>query len=89
MHCIEQCDIALDDFCAIFWPCSFVSKKGEQCVNVKERHAKGRQSRRGTVIGTSSYESSFTFNIFADNWFLHLKTYFRKFQFELESQITL
>jgi hypothetical protein len=89
MQYLDHCDSALDDFCAIFWPCSFISRKGERCVNVKERHAKGHQNQRGNVIGSGPYEASFTFDIFCDDWFLHLKHYLTKFQGELESQMTL
>jgi hypothetical protein len=88
MQYIDHCDSSLDDFCAIFWPCSFMSRKGERCVNVKERHVKGHQNQRGTVIGSGCYESSFTFDTFCDDWFDHLKHYLTKFQGELESQMT-
>lgn len=37
---LDSCDHALDDFCALFWPCTFLNKKG-RCANVAERHTVG------------------------------------------------
>jgi hypothetical protein len=88
MQYIDHCDSALDDFCAIFWPCSFISRKGERCVNVKERHIKGHQNLRGNVIGSGSYESDFTFEDFCEDWAAHVKHYLTAIQEDLESQMT-
>lgn len=85
---MDHCDNTLDDFCAIFWPCSFVGKKNERCVNVKERHVKGHQNSRGTIIGSGPYESDFTFDNFCGEWFKNLKYYLTKSQNELESEMT-
>lgn len=86
---IAHCDSALDDFCAIFWPCSFISRKGERCVNVKERHVKGHQNQRGSVIGSGPYQSSFTFDNFCEDWSDHLKHYIIEIKQKLELQMTL
>lgn len=71
---LYHCDSALEDFCAIFWPCTFRNKRGERCVNVKERHTKGHQSQRGNIIGTGSYEANFTFDDFAEDWLQYLRS---------------
>ncbi|CAN9312297.1 unnamed protein product [Alternaria alternata] len=86
---MDHCDSALDDFCAIFWPCSFIGRKGEQCVNVKERHVKGHQNHRGTVLGAGPYQSSFTFDNFCDDWSFHLKHYCIDLRKKLDSEMTL
>ncbi|KAF2462522.1 FabD/lysophospholipase-like protein [Lindgomyces ingoldianus] len=64
---IDYCDTALDDFCAIFWPCTFTNRRG-RCVNVKDRHKKGHQNEKGQIIGTGEYQSNFTWDNFADDW---------------------
>ncbi|KAJ8114147.1 hypothetical protein OPT61_g3904 [Boeremia exigua] len=87
MQYMDPCDTALDDFCAIFWPCSFVSRRGERCVNVKERHAKGHQNLRGSVIASGLYESSFTFDNFCEYWYRWLKHNLTKFQDEFDTQM--
>jgi len=85
----HHCNTALEVFCAILWPCTFRSKRGEQCVNVKERHVKGHQNQRGSVIGSGPYESNFTYGNACAEWFHHLKTYLRGFQDKLQSQLML
>jgi hypothetical protein len=81
---IDFCDTALDDFCAIFWPCTFSNKRG-RCVNVKDRHKKGHQNEKGQIIGTGDYVSDFTWETFADEWLrllqMHLSEYQRNVQY--------
>ena len=86
---LEHCDNALDDFCAIFWPCKYSNDRGERCVNVKERHVKGHQNQRGKVIGSGPHEADFTFDSFCEDWSRYLTSYFTSFQNELSSQMIL
>lgn len=83
---LDYCDNALDDFCAIFWPCTFTNKRG-RCVNVKERHTKGHQNERGAVIGTGPYESNFTWETFADDWLRLLQEWLSQFQRKVGEQM--
>ncbi|KAF2823761.1 hypothetical protein CC86DRAFT_298378 [Ophiobolus disseminans] len=64
---LNHCDHALDQFCAAFWPCSFVNRRG-RCVNMTERHNKGHQNARGEIIGVGQYQSDFTWDSFAEQW---------------------
>jgi hypothetical protein len=64
---MEYCDYALDDFCGLFWPCEFQSKRG-RCVNVQEGHTKGHQNEKGSILGTGQYMASFTWNSFEEEW---------------------
>jgi hypothetical protein len=84
-----HCDQALEDFCAVFWPCTFVSKRGGRCVNVRDRHSKGHQNERGQVIGSrdGTYVSNFTFDDFAEDWFRYLHSHLAAFQTDLSSQL--
>ncbi|KAF1996801.1 hypothetical protein P154DRAFT_565860 [Amniculicola lignicola CBS 123094] len=82
---LEHCDAALEDFCAIFSTCTFRNRRGERCVNVKDRHTKGHQNQRGSIIGAGFYEATFTFDGFADDWFRYLKETVSQFQEKLES----
>ncbi|KAF2134377.1 hypothetical protein P153DRAFT_402048 [Dothidotthia symphoricarpi CBS 119687] len=84
---LYHCDSALDDFCAIFWPCTFRNKRDDRCVNFKERHTKGHQNQRGNIIGTGPYESGFTFNNFADSWLRYLLDSLSGFQKDLSSKL--
>ena len=69
-----SCVAALEHFCDKFWPCSFVSKKGKACANVKSTHAiKGHQTSRGRIISSGPYESKFSSFDFADQWKFFLK----------------
>lgn len=83
-HYLDHCDSALEDFCAIFWPCTFRNKRGDRCVNVKERHTKGHQNQRGHIIGTGPYEATFTFDGFADDWLRHLQDSLTHFQKDVD-----
>lgn len=84
---LDYCDNALDDFCAIFWPCTFTNKKGQRCVNVKECHTKGHQNNRGAIIGTGIYESNFTWETFADDWLRYLQDWLSQFQQKVGGQM--
>jgi hypothetical protein len=85
---MDYCDDALDAFCAIYWPCAFKNKRGEQCVNVRERHAKGHQNRKGSVIGSGIYQASFKAEDFCVEWFDQLKNHLKSYQVKL-SQLSL
>ena len=64
-----SCAAALEHFCDKFWPCSFVSRKGKRCVNMKSSHgAKGHQSAEGKVISTGNYLSHFSPAKFSATW---------------------
>lgn len=84
---LYHCDSALEDFCAIFWPCTFHNKRGERCVNVKERHTKGHQNRRGNIIGTGPYEAKFTFDDFAEEWLQYLRQSVLEIEKGLNSEV--
>lgn len=83
----DYCDAALDDFCAIFWPCTFSNKRG-QCVNVQDRHKKGHQNEKGQIIGTGEYVSDFTWEKFSDEWLHLLQDHLSKFQLTIEQMLT-
>ncbi|KAL5397840.1 hypothetical protein PMIN03_006175 [Paraphaeosphaeria minitans] len=83
---LQHCDYALEDYCAIFCPCTYRNKRGEQCVNVKERHPKGHQNKRGHIIGTGPYEAYFTFDNFMEDWANHLRASLTNFQNILSSR---
>ncbi|KAF2441827.1 hypothetical protein P171DRAFT_418623 [Karstenula rhodostoma CBS 690.94] len=85
-HYLPHCDYALEDYCAIFCPCTYRNKRGEQCVNVKERHSKGHQNKRGHIIGTGPYEAYFTFDNFMEDWAHHLRASLTDFQNTLSSK---
>ncbi|KAK5102797.1 hypothetical protein LTS08_003597 [Lithohypha guttulata] len=72
---LDHFDEAIEEFCDKFWPCEFVTLKG-RCVNVKAGHKKGHQSRKGEVLGTTAYQSSFTASAyrheFLDDIYAHL-----------------
>ena len=70
----RSCVAALEHFCDRLWPCSFVSRKGKACVNVRSSHtAKGHQTARGKIISSGHYESAFSSFNFSDNWKAFLK----------------
>lgn len=81
----NSCVAALEHFCDKYWPCSFVSKKGKACVNVKSSHtAKGHQTARGRIISSGPYESAFSSFKFSDQWKYFLN--FRLQEIEAEFQ---
>lgn len=83
---MEYCDNALDDFCAIFWPCAFFHSKRGRCVNVKERHTKGHQNAKGQIIGSGPYESDFTWETFESEWLRLLTRNASEIQNKLHAQ---
>ncbi|KAF2650662.1 hypothetical protein K491DRAFT_697115 [Lophiostoma macrostomum CBS 122681] len=85
---MDYCDSALDDFCAVFWPCTFSNKKGK-CVNVAERHTKGHQNSKGQIIGTGPYESTFTFESYADTWLDMLHQHILHFEAKVQEQLLI
>jgi len=64
---LEHCDVSLDDFCQLYWPCEYVGARG-RCVNVKAGHRKGHQSKSGQIIAVGQYESSFTLDAYRDTF---------------------
>jgi hypothetical protein len=62
-------DTALADFCELYWPCDYENERGGRCSNVSSRHSpKGHQNARGRIIGTGSYQSSFSSILYGPNW---------------------
>ena len=65
---MDFCDLALSDFCELFWSCSY-TKNGDKCVVKKNVHkAKGHQNIRGKILGNGSFESSFSYEEFINTW---------------------
>lgn len=65
----SACTAALEHFCDKYWPCSFVSRKGKPCVNVKSSHsAKGHQSAKGKIFSSGNYVSQFSSFYFRHKW---------------------
>lgn len=85
---MDYCNVALEDFCAIFCPCTFSNKQG-QCVNVHDRHAKGHQNDRGRIIGTGSFQSDFTWDSFSEDWRTLLLDHLTDFQNKVETVMTV
>ncbi|KAF2736521.1 hypothetical protein EJ04DRAFT_462876 [Polyplosphaeria fusca] len=84
---MDFCDTALEDFCAMFWPCGF-SGKGGRCVNAQIFHQKGHQNEKGKIIGTGPYQSDFTWEVFADDWLRHLQSHLADFQAKVHTQLS-
>jgi len=82
---LHYCDDALDDFCALFLPCTFKNRRGK-CVNVREGHTKGHQNAKGTIIGTGVYESDFTWESFETEWLDLLQDHLSHFQSKIQEQ---
>ena len=73
---MNHIDAALDNFCDRHWPCEYVGRDGEKCVNVRSGHgSKGHQSKSGRLFDVGDYQSTFQFATHA-NW-LRLKIYSR------------
>ena len=67
-------EAALEEFCDIYWPCSYVSLKGQKCVNVRSRHSpKGHQNEKGRIIGTGVYYSNFSAETYKKEWLSTLR----------------
>ncbi|CAO2647539.1 Nn.00g084610.m01.CDS01 [Neocucurbitaria sp. VM-36] len=84
---LYHCDQALENFCAIFWLCTFTNRKGERCANARDRHSKGHQNERGQIIGSGAYKSDFTFDDFAESWGQYLHNHVIAFQTELSNRL--
>ena len=83
----RSCVAALEHFCDRYWPCSFVSKKGKSCVNVRSSHAaKGHQSAYGKIISSGPYESAFSSFNFSDNWIAFLKDRLQRIEAEFQEK---
>ena len=66
-------DSALDKFCDVWWPCSFISARGKRCVNTREGHAKGHQDERGKPLENGEYQSNFIADSYRPTWHRHLQ----------------
>lgn len=76
-----SCTVALEHFCDKYWPCSFVSKKGKPCVNVKSSHsAKGHQNARGKIISAGKYKSQFSSSQFSPMWKNMIKDHLQRME---------
>ncbi|KAI9691461.1 MAG: hypothetical protein M1822_007532 [Bathelium mastoideum] len=83
----NSCVAALEHFCDKYWPCSFVSRKGKACVNVKSSHtSKGHQTARGKIISSGPYESAFSRFNFSDQWKFFLKNRLQEIEAEFQEK---
>ncbi|KAH8667562.1 hypothetical protein BGZ60DRAFT_564753 [Tricladium varicosporioides] len=81
----DMCDEALDNFCNMYWPCSFRNANGK-CCNMKSGHnPKGHQNSNGRILATGGYESNFHFDDYADEWINNIKVELEKIQQEVHS----
>ncbi|KAK5360276.1 hypothetical protein LTS13_010366 [Exophiala xenobiotica] len=81
----SSCTAALEHFCNKFWPCSYVSKKGRPCVNVKATHGpKGHQNAQGKIISSGPYQSRFSSFEYSKTWSALIKEYLFRFEKQLE-----
>ncbi|KAF1991096.1 hypothetical protein K402DRAFT_436349 [Aulographum hederae CBS 113979] len=59
---LEHIDAALENFCEQHWPCEFIlPSTNTRCVNVLSGHGKDHQSKNGEIIAAGSFESSFRY----------------------------
>jgi hypothetical protein len=84
---LDHCDYALEDFCGLFWQCSYRSERNERCVNYKEGHSKGHQNEKGRIISTGAYESDFSPDSFQDEWLQLLQADIHKLQDDLGNRL--
>lgn len=83
----NSCVAALEYFCDRYWPCSFVSKKGKACVNVKSSHnAKGHQTAQGKIFSSGRYVSAFSSSNFSDKWKIFLKKRLQEIEAEFQEK---
>lgn len=76
----DMCDEALDNFCNMYWPCSFRNQYG-QCCNMKSGHnPKGHQNSTGRILGAGEYKSDFHFDDYADEWINNIRLELEKIQ---------
>lgn len=79
---------ALDEFCFMYWPCTFSNSKG-RCVNVSNIHnPKGHQNAKGRIIAVGGYESEgFSTEDFGALWISFIQDHLSEFQKELKALI--
>ena len=84
----NSCAAALEHFCDKYWRCSFVSKKGKACVNLKSSHSsKGHQCANGKIISSGYYISGdFSSFLFSDKWKAFIKYELQKIEREFEER---
>ena len=68
-------DGALNQFCDMWWPCTYSNIKGKRCINSSEGHARGHQDERGKPIGDGGYQSDFTPDTYRHTWHANLRDY--------------
>ena len=66
-------DSALDNFCNMWWSCSYEDNRGRRCVNTCEGHAKGHQDSRGRPLREGGYQSKFVADRYRRTWHHHLE----------------
>src|ERR1700734_2695789 len=76
-------DYTLMEFCSRHSPCRHKSKS---CVNFKESHAKGHQSKSGKIIAVGEYTSGFTYEDYFDMWMAGIENKIKLLQEALESE---
>jgi hypothetical protein len=80
-----MCDEALDNFCNMYWPCSFRNSYGE-CCNMKSGHnPKGHQNSSGKILAAGGYQSDFDFDNYADEWINNIQQELGNIQREVYS----
>lgn len=83
----NSCFAALEHFCDKHWPCSFVSRKGKTCINVKSSHvSKGHQTARGKIFSSGPYVSAFSSFNFAEEWKMFLKNRLQEIETAFQKQ---
>ena len=75
----------MQNFCDIYWPCSYTTKKGQRCVNVRTGHSKGHQTAKGK-IRAGDYQSSFSAKVYGKQWLATLKQNLDDVQKEFQDQ---
>ncbi|TKA71655.1 hypothetical protein B0A55_05295, partial [Friedmanniomyces simplex] len=61
-------ETALEEFCDLYWPCSYENRRG-RCVTAAVRHnPKGHQNASGRIIGPGEYQSDFSADTYIDQW---------------------
>ncbi|KAK8254092.1 hypothetical protein IWZ00DRAFT_435915 [Phyllosticta capitalensis] len=70
----EQLENALETFCNSHWPCEYVTDSGARCVNVRNGHSKGHQTKDGRVLAAGDYASRFSFQGYHQSF--NIKVYF-------------
>lgn len=85
-----MCKVALDRFCDVFWPCSFVDRRGRKCQNMKAGHSsKGHQDQGGNIIGGASgsaYQSNFSSGSYSRQWISLIKKHLISCEAQLQQR---